>query len=219
MAEVEVGGVKFTGGKMFAVITALSTLGGVAWGGFEFYNDYRNMKEQIQEYVAPDLSGLQEQLSVLNSELERVEQTNATKLIAIDDSVLNALDYTRDIRNQLKADIQSLEAATDSTEVRVKKTEDNIENQLEASESRLKATQQEINNTLEIIRTQMDVIRVETSATLREIENTVRESEKDVRDNMRETEERIDKEMSKLDNKVNERIDEALDNPLNDMNK
>jgi hypothetical protein len=30
MAEVEVGGVKFTGGKMFAVITALSTLGGVA---------------------------------------------------------------------------------------------------------------------------------------------------------------------------------------------
>ncbi len=69
MAEVEVGGVKFTGGKMFAVITALSTLGGVAWGGFEFYNDYRNMKKQIQYYVAPDLSGMQEEISVLTEPL------------------------------------------------------------------------------------------------------------------------------------------------------
>jgi len=217
MAEVEVGGVKFTGGKMFAVITALSTLGGAAWGGFEFYNDYRNMKEQIQEYVAPDLSGLQEQLSVLTSELQRVEQTNATRLIAIDDSVIKALDYTRDIRNQLKADIQSLEATSDITEARVKKTEDNIEAQLEASEARLKITQQEINNTLEIIRTQMDVIRVETSATLREIEGTVRESEKDVRDNMRETEARIDDAMDRLEINISEKLQEALDNPLNDM--
>jgi len=28
---VEVGGVKFTGGKLFLVITILSTLGGAAW--------------------------------------------------------------------------------------------------------------------------------------------------------------------------------------------
>ena len=26
------------------------------WGGVEFYKDYLNMKEQIQNYVAPDLS-------------------------------------------------------------------------------------------------------------------------------------------------------------------
>ena len=30
--EVEFGGVKFTGGKMFVLLTALSTLGGAAWG-------------------------------------------------------------------------------------------------------------------------------------------------------------------------------------------
>ena len=33
--SVEVGGVKLTGGKLFLVITILSTLGGAAWGGFE----------------------------------------------------------------------------------------------------------------------------------------------------------------------------------------
>ena len=46
--EVEFGGVKFTGGKMFALLTALSTLGGAAWGGFEIYKDYMDMKEIIQ---------------------------------------------------------------------------------------------------------------------------------------------------------------------------
>ena len=57
MAEVELpGGIKFKGGKIFVILTALTTAGGALWGGFEFYKDYLTMKEQIQEYVAPDLS-------------------------------------------------------------------------------------------------------------------------------------------------------------------
>ena len=56
MAELEVAGIKFRGGKIFLVLTALTTAGGGLWGGFEFYKDYLNMKEQIQNYVAPDLS-------------------------------------------------------------------------------------------------------------------------------------------------------------------
>ena len=53
MAEAEFGGVKFKGGKIFVLLTALSTLGGVAWGGFEFYNDYRNMKTKINKFSMP----------------------------------------------------------------------------------------------------------------------------------------------------------------------
>ena len=34
--EVEFAGVKFRGGKIFIIITALSTLGGGLYGGFEF---------------------------------------------------------------------------------------------------------------------------------------------------------------------------------------
>ena len=36
---VEVGGVKFKGGKIFLLLTVLSTMGGAAWGGLEIYND------------------------------------------------------------------------------------------------------------------------------------------------------------------------------------
>ena len=109
MAEVEVGGVKFTGGKMFAVITALSTLGGVAWGAFEFYNDYRNMKEQISEYVAPDLSGINERISVM------------------EEQVINAVDNTRTIKLDLKRDIQNIETQVDRVEKIVKDTQDSID--------------------------------------------------------------------------------------------
>ena len=49
MAEFEFAGTTFRGGKMFAILTALSTLGGGAWAGFEFYKDYMDMKEIIQE--------------------------------------------------------------------------------------------------------------------------------------------------------------------------
>ena len=160
MAEVEVGGVKFTGGKMFAVITALSTLGGVAWGAFEFYNDYRNMKEQISEYVAPDLSGINERISVMEKQ------------------VVNAVDNTRTIKLDLKRDIQNIETQVDRVEQIVKDTQDNID------------------------------------ATLREVEIVSRESEKDTRDRMRETEDRIDASMQKLEKKLGEQIQEALDNPL-----
>ena len=162
MAEVEVGGVKFTGGKMFAVITALSTLGGVAWGAFEFYNDYRNMKEQIQEYVAPDLSGINERISVMEAQ------------------VVNAVDNTRTIKLDLKRDIQNIETQVDRVEKIVKDTQDSID------------------------------------ATLREVEIVNRESEKDTRDRMRETEDRIDASMEKLEKKLGEQIQEALDNPLTD---
>ena len=79
---VEVGGVKFTGGKLFLVFTVLSTLGGAAWGGFEFYNDYRMMKAKIERYVAPDLSGIRSELAVVNTKLD--ETMNILKILKTD---------------------------------------------------------------------------------------------------------------------------------------
>ena len=113
--ELEIAGMKFTGGKMFLVISALSTLAGGAWGAFEFYNDYRNMKAQIQEYVAPDLSGLQEQLSVMDANMKKLQE-----------SVMEARDYTRDIKMDLKNDIDRIESIVDKTESRVKESESTV---------------------------------------------------------------------------------------------
>jgi septal ring factor EnvC (AmiA/AmiB activator) len=123
--ELEFAGMKFTGGKMFLVISALSTLGGGAWGAFEFYNDYRNMKAQIQEYVAPDMSGFQEQLSVMKKEMEKVKE-----------SVAESRDYTRDIKNDIKSDVDRIEKVTDATERKVKESEDKVRAMIDVANQR-----------------------------------------------------------------------------------
>ena len=71
MAEIEVGGIKFTGGKMAAVFMALSTAAGGVWGASIFWQDYMAMKEQISEYVAPDMTGIEQELAVQREAVER----------------------------------------------------------------------------------------------------------------------------------------------------
>ena len=71
MAEIEVGGIKFTGGKMAAVFMALSTAAGGVWGASIFWQDYMAMKEKISEYVAPDMTGIEQELAVQREAVDR----------------------------------------------------------------------------------------------------------------------------------------------------
>ena len=80
MAEVEVGGVKFRGGKIFVILTALTTAGGALWGGFEFYKDYLDMKEQIQTYVAPDLSEFDKNIALTKEEMNSKAELLQTEI-------------------------------------------------------------------------------------------------------------------------------------------
>jgi len=150
---VEFAGIKFTGGKIFVLLTALSTLAGGAWAGFEFYDDYRDMKAQIQSYSAPDLSGIREEIVALRGEMSSVQ-----------DSVTQTSDYTRDIKNDMRDDLVRMEKIVDRVEDRVKKAEDdtremiriaderfdNKRNQLDTETDRkMKALEERLNNRLQ----------------------------------------------------------------------
>lgn len=131
--SLEFAGIKFTGGKMVAVITALTTLIGTLYGAFEVYKDYMDMKEQIQSYVAPDLSGFQEKLSVLEQ-----------KMTGVEDAVLEARDYTRDIKTDLKTDIDRIEAIVDDNEQRVKKSEAEVRELIDIADQRFDAKRDQL---------------------------------------------------------------------------
>jgi hypothetical protein len=95
---ISIGGYEFTPAKLMVAFTLVSsTLGGL-YGAFEVYKDYQGMKKRITEYVAPDLSDLNKkmELTVLNSE--------------------KAVQYTQDIKNDLKQDIRRLEGTVESVE-------------------------------------------------------------------------------------------------------
>lgn len=123
MAEVEVGGMTFKGGKMFLLITVLSTLGGGAWGAFEFYNDYRNMKETIESYVAPDMSGIEKELAVQREmmssiivtvdaqteKLEKVEDELNNDINKVEELARDTDDRTAETQRELRDDVYALE--------------------------------------------------------------------------------------------------------------
>ena len=97
MPSIEYSGMKITGGKVFAILTLLSALGGAAWTGFTFYQDYLDMKEKIIMYTEPDLSYYDEQLAVLKSEIDMI----------LDEITLVA-DVAKDLKNDMKADIRQM---------------------------------------------------------------------------------------------------------------
>ena len=164
MAEVEIAGAKIKGGKLMLLVPIVSALGGGLWGGFEFYKDYMDMKEIIQEI-----------------DVDAIVAKNTLTQTKLDD----AIDYTRDIKNNLREDIMSVEGHVDR-----------IRN--------------EVQNAID----EMNQLQKDTIASMREVETLNRETEKDVRDTMRETESRIEDDMTKLEERLSKRLQEALDNPL-----
>ena len=127
MAEVEYQGVRLSGGKLLVILPLLGTIGGGLWAGFEFYKDYMDMKEQIQKYVAPDLSGFDKRLDVFKE-----------KMVSVEDSVTKSTDYTRDIKNDLKKDVARLEKSVDAAERRTKDTADAVRTTLDQNENKVR---------------------------------------------------------------------------------
>ena len=119
MAEVEYGGVKLTGSKLFMIIPLVSMLGGGLWAGFEFYKDYMDMKEQIQNYVAPDLSEFDKQLAVIKEEMKVTKE----EVLIIRDSIGEQVQFMRDTKHDLRDDL-----------VRMEKILDKVENDIDAVE-------------------------------------------------------------------------------------
>lgn len=109
MAEVEFAGVTFKGGKMVGIVIALSTLVGGLYGAFEVYKDYMDMKEQISSYVAPDLSGFDKKIAIVEEEMN-----------ALRSEVQLVSGVNKDLKVDLKGDIRRIEKIVEDVETRVK---------------------------------------------------------------------------------------------------
>ena len=120
-AEVEFGGVKLSGSKILLLLPVLSALGGALWGGFEFYKDYMNMKEQIQAYVAPDISGVEKRASLAEQK------------------AIDSVDYTRDIKSSLQNDILGAEDKVDRLDSKVGNAEEKLKIMLDRADMRFEA--------------------------------------------------------------------------------
>ena len=172
MAELEVAGIKFRGGKIFLVLTALTTAGGGLWGGFEFYKDYLTMKQQIQEYVAPDLSGFDKEIALTKEELNSktdLIQTEVNMSMQEMEMIMSEIrlvsDVANELKNDLRQDVRRIEKIVNDVEQQIK--EDSRDNARDLKE------------------------------TITSIEDDMKKLEADIKEAQTELEEKIDKRIKR----------------------
>lgn len=152
---ISIGGYEFTPAKLMVAFTLVSsTLGGL-YGAFEVYKDYQSMKKKIAEYSAPDLSGFDKRLAVI--------EENSAK----------TSDYTRDIKTDLKNDLRRNESVTEQVERSVKTAQ-------RETESEMREMRKAVREDLEKARNEANTIRREMADARREIEREVVQLKKEV---------------------------------------
>jgi len=188
--EVEYGGIKASGGKLFIIISLVGTLGGALWGGFEFYKDYQDMKEQITSYVAPDLSGFDKQLEVLDIEVTTTKELISTEISSIKEIVDEAQDTTRDIRTTMKTDINLFSDQIAAIDKRSR--EDGLE-----TRTAMRNAENEVRQLIADTSKRWD-------DKLQKVDNKLQ---------------KVDNQIEMLEDKLDKKITKALENPLAAMTK
>ena len=131
--ELAYKGISMKGGKIFIILSLLGTLGGAAWTGFTFYQDYLDMKAKIQSYTAPDLSNYDEQLAVLKSEVSMVLE----EVSLVNDVATSLKNDLRDDIKTMKSDIRLQDRIIKDVETSVKEIDRQLHQDLKQLEEEL----------------------------------------------------------------------------------
>ena len=200
---VEVGGVKFTGGKLFLVITILSSLGGAAWGGFEFYNDYRNLKAKIDRYVAPDLSGYDKRIAVMNEQFKILDAQSDyfSKEIELYEGEIQMVKEVgedhygsiKELKISMRDDLSRQEKIIDDVEDDIAGIEDDVRTSIDIAEGRFENKRNSLQNDYDA---KADSLRTAVDQKLGDLEA------------------RLTKKMETMQNELNTKLQRSLDNPL-----
>jgi vacuolar-type H+-ATPase subunit H len=200
MSEIEYKGIRFKGSKLLLLLPILGTLGGILWGGFEFTKDYMNMRDKINEYVAPDLSNLTLKLKVfeertialeelLNTKITNMEVLLTTELDKATQLVQSAQGDARSIRTDMRKDLTEIQDSISAVDKRSRNMNTEVREALRQAETDLRSLIDHANDRFDSKRTAIE------SDGQRRIEI-------------------IDGKLEALEKKITEMLQRALNNPL-----
>lgn len=140
MASIEYSGMKVSGNKVFAILALLSALGGGAWTGFTFYQDYLDMKEKINSFVAPDLSDFDKRIELIQQEVSMLQQEMGMIL----EEVNLVASTAKELKDDLKSDVRQLEKDSRHTEALVDSVKNNTREELRLFEDSIKELENDL---------------------------------------------------------------------------
>lgn len=145
MAEIELGDMKVSGGKMLIVIPLLGTILGGMWAGFELYQRLLDAEEAIVNYVSPDFSHYDESLAVLQTQVAELEKS------------INKLESdTEESMDEFKEDVRGAEALARSTDETVAETQRELRDDVYAMEEKLNERMRQIDEDLREMRSDLE---------------------------------------------------------------
>jgi len=100
-------------GKIAIIFAALSTIIGGLWAGFQVYQQFLTMKEVTAAYVPPDLSGIENRISVLDervTSVERLTKINSEALNYMTGSISSSVSGTRQTVDAVSSSVRNSDA-------------------------------------------------------------------------------------------------------------
>ena len=192
--EVEYGGIKASGGKLFIIISLIGTIGGGLWGFFELVKRYEDMEATISEYVAPDLSGFDKRLEVFDTKLTEKLKVSDTKLT--------------EKLNSVNTDISALKELVTAAQETARDMRTDIKNEVNEQHDQIASIDK---------RSREDGL--ETRTAMRNAENEVRDLISTTSKRWDDKLTKVDAQIESLDKKLDKKITKALENPLAAMSK
>ena len=188
--EFRVFGIKVSFVSITALLAIIGSIIGALYGGFLMY-------QKVEEVAELDISAFEQRMDIIETKLEE------------------AVDYTRDIKNDLKNDIIKIEKQSDKTEDIVKDTEDDVN-------SRLRQLEKDVFNMIETAEGRFEAKRdalqgdyeQKADRLLKDYDEKADRLNTNVDQDMEKLDSDIKQEMKDLENRLEDRIQKSLDNPL-----
>ena len=203
--QVEYGGIKASGGKLFIIISLIGTIGGGLWGFFELVKRYEDMEAKISEYVAPDLSGFDKRLEVFDTKLTEkltVIDTKLTEKLKVTDTDVSAL------KEVIRIDVSALKELVTAAQETARDMRTDIKNEVNSQHDQIASIDK---------RSREDGL--ETRTAMRNAENEVRDLISATSKRWDDKLTKVDAQIESLDKKLDKKITKALENPLAAMSK
>jgi len=175
--EFRILGIKVTFMSVSALVAVLGSVLGALYGGFLMYQKVEQAIEfvdQQQEYEEK-IGGFEQRMQIIETKLEE------------------AVDYTRDIKGDLRDDILSIEKTVDRVEDKVRETEAEVRLIINNAEERFENKRDALQNDYD-----------EKANRLQELSTS----------RMDDLEAKVERDLKALDDRLSKKLQRSLDNPL-----
>lgn len=151
-AQIEFAGMSLTGSKMLLLVPILGSLGGALWGGFEVYQRLLDAEEAITTYVAPDMSGINQQLAVQAESITALQEDVAQQF----QTVTTLLNSAREDIDDIRSDLDKIDNFVRNIDESTNATQRDLRNDVYTMESTLNDRMREIDNQIRTVEEELD---------------------------------------------------------------